>query len=203
MIGRLSRSEMRVAVIDARRFVALPTPDNSCQGKCLALEKRGQTSAQIAVQLYGTGDDSMLSEEDVIEVVCDCLKERGYEIEQQLGPAEHGYDIIAKKVAPLGTVSMYVEAKGATSSSPASNCFGQEFNASQVRTHISVAMYKACEVLSLLTEGTDTIQSGIALPNDKNHVKAVDKIRSSLAKLGIYLFLVNNDRTVLCYPELN
>ena len=32
----------------------------------------------------------MLSEEDVIEAVCDFLKERGYEIEQQLGPTEHG-----------------------------------------------------------------------------------------------------------------
>ena len=93
----------------------------------------------------------MLSEEDVIEAVCDFLKERGYEIEQQLGPTEHGYDIIAKKGVPLGMVSMYVEAKGATSSKNTSNRFGRAFNASQVRTHISVAMYKACEVLSLLT----------------------------------------------------
>ena len=145
----------------------------------------------------------MLSEEDVIEAVCDCLKDRGYEIEQQLGPTEHGYDIIAKKGVPLGMVSMYVEAKGATSSKNTSNRFGRAFNASQVRTHISVAMYKACEVLSLLTVGTDIIQSGIALPNDANHGKAVDKIRSSLTKLGIYLFLVNDDRSVLCYPELN
>ena len=144
----------------------------------------------------------MLSEEDVIEAVCDFLKERGYEIEQQLGPTEHGYDIIAKKTAPSGTVSMYVEAKGATSSKNTSNRFGRAFNASQVRTHISVAMYKACEVLSLLTVGTDIIQSGIALPNDANHGKAVDKIRSSLAKLGIYMFLVNDDRSVSCYPDI-
>ena len=144
----------------------------------------------------------MLSEEDVIKAVCDFLKERGYKIKQQLGPAEHGYDIIAKKGVPLGMVSMYVEAKGATSSKNTSNRFGRAFNASQVRTHISVAMYKACEVLSLQTVGTDIIRSGIALPNDKNHGKVVGKIRSSLAKLGIYLFLVNDDRSVLCYPDI-
>lgn len=72
----------------------------------------------------------MLSENDVIQLVCAELEQNGYIIEQKLSTNQTGIDIIA--ISPDG-VFCGVEAKGATSSKINSSRYGEGFNTSQVK----------------------------------------------------------------------
>ena len=89
----------------------------------------------------------MLTESGVIAAVCAELQRRGYEIRQQLSESQRGDDIIATKYAEP-TRTIYVEAKGETSSKNASARYGKSFDSAQVRDHVANAFYKAALVLS-------------------------------------------------------
>jgi hypothetical protein len=60
-------------------------------------------------------DVNMLKEPDVIKAVCKKLRSAGYKIGQELGPKEHGVDIIAERAGEKKSL-IKIEAKGATSS---------------------------------------------------------------------------------------
>ena len=82
----------------------------------------------------------MLTENDVVELVSAELQRTGFKIEQQLSTTQTGIDIVA--TSPEG-VYYGVEAKGATSSKLESPRYGKEFNKSQVKTHIGMALVAA------------------------------------------------------------
>jgi len=64
-----------------------------------------------------------LTESEVLEAVCTLLERTGWRIDQRLSTPERGVDVIAI----LGDTTPHVEAKGATSSKPATARHGRPF----------------------------------------------------------------------------
>ena len=71
----------------------------------------------------------MLTENRIVDLVCDQLEFDGLTISQKLDTTQTGIDIVA--VSETGK-KYFVEAKGATSSKESTKRYGQEFNKSQV-----------------------------------------------------------------------
>ena len=130
----------------------------------------------------------MLFESDVISSVCDYLKKNNFKIIQQLNENQKGDDIIAINNQ---NQKIYIEAKGETSSKKGSNRFGQEFNSSQKKVHVSQALYRAIKM-----KETNNSLSGIAFPETKGHLLLIEPIKNTLQKIGIEVFWVKNDGTV-------
>ena len=126
----------------------------------------------------------MLTENEVIDFVCIYLQENGYSINQKLSTNQTGIDIVATN--SNGTLC-FVEAKGATSSKPNSSKFGEEFDKSQVKTHVGVALVAAFKALND-NPGTESF---IALPNNANHKTLIDSMVEPIKKSGIKVLLVN------------
>ncbi|WP_346338297.1 hypothetical protein [Vibrio parahaemolyticus] len=79
----------------------------------------------------------MLTENKIVDLVCSQLELDGLTISQKLDTTQTGIDIVA--VSETGK-KYFVEAKGATSSKKLTKRYGQEFNKSQVKTHIGMAL---------------------------------------------------------------
>ena len=134
----------------------------------------------------------MLTENEVVKFVCSYLIKNNYEINQQLSTTQTGIDIIATDAK--GT-KCYVEAKGATSSKPSSLRYGKEFNKSQVKSHIGMALVAAFKVLNE-HRGAESV---IALPNNLEHKSLVEAMRNPLLKAGVKILLVNKQGVVQRY----
>jgi hypothetical protein len=134
----------------------------------------------------------VLTENEVVEAVCLYLIGSDYEIHQKLTTTQTGVDIVATNA--LGT-KCYVEAKGATSSKRESSKFGKEFNKSQVKVHIGVALVAAFKVIS----ENPTSESMIALPNNINHKSLIENIRQPIKRSGIGVLLVSDSGLVEKY----
>lgn len=130
----------------------------------------------------------LLDENQVVKCVCDYLKDNNYEIEQSLFTDEKGYDIIANKDGK----KLIIEAKGATSSKPGSKRFENGFNWNQVRSHVAVALYAAGQVINSNPE----YEVGIALPYNKQHIRAVNEIQRLIVLLKIKIYWVCSDGKV-------
>jgi hypothetical protein len=140
------------------------------------------------------GIKSLLKESEVIKAVCQKLRTHGYKITQQLGTSEHGDDIIADKKAPT-PCQLYVEAKGETSSRRGSKRFGKQFNGSQIRSHISQALFKAAQALSRKAADKE-IRAGIALPDNQGHRAVIKRIEPFLKQIEIAIFWVKENGEV-------
>ena len=125
----------------------------------------------------------MLTENDVIEYVAKELCNRGYTNIKTVNTFQKGYDIIAEKNGR----KLIIEAKGQTSSKN-SNRQGKEFSHAQKKTHVAMAIYKTMQTL----EKNKGCKVGIAFPNDKVHVSIINRIKPSLDKLNIQVFMVDN-----------
>lgn len=135
----------------------------------------------------------MLFESDVIDVVCANLINRGYVIQQRLSVREHGVDVIAVKEGSIRTI--FIEAKGETSSSVRSKRYGRLFNRSQALDHIAIAVYQSMVVLDKGDEDPNQLVA-IALPDNSLHRECVGKIRHTLDRLKIGLFWVASSKSV-------
>jgi hypothetical protein len=113
----------------------------------------------------------------------------GYEIEQKLSTEQVGVDIIA--ISPTGK-QCFIEAKGATSSKPNSSKFGKEFDKSQVKTHVGVALIAAFRVLNKYPDS----ESMIALPDNLNHRALLDEMRHALEKTSVKILFVSESGQV-------
>jgi len=133
----------------------------------------------------------MLYESDVIDAVCSFLESQDFTIEQRLSEIEQGVDIIAKS----GNINFYIEAKGETSSKSHTNRYGKQFTTSQVRDHISVALYKSAELLTTYSQNQN-IRVGIALPDNEQHNNYVERIKFGIENLGITLLWVDQNKQV-------
>lgn len=134
----------------------------------------------------------MLTENDIVEAVCLYLLKSGYEIKQKLTTTQTGIDIIATN--SCGT-TCFVEAKGATSSKRESSKFGKEFNKSQVKVHVGVALVAAFKVLNEFPNS----ESLIALPNNINHKSLIDNMRHPIQRSGISVLLIDDNLAVEKY----
>ncbi len=134
----------------------------------------------------------MLTENDVIEAVCSYLIKNAYKINKKLSTRQRGVDIVATN--PDG-IPCYIEAKGATSSKPESSRYGQEFNSSQVKTHIGMALVAAFKSLNEYTEA----ESFIALPNNTAHKALVESMRKPIRNSGVKILLVSEEGLVQSY----
>ena len=131
----------------------------------------------------------MLNENDVCKLLRDDLERRGFEITKEcLTTYQTGIDLKGKK----GTIELFIECKGATSSKPKSKNSGKKFDNRQIKNHISKALYQsACVVTEFANQ--KEIEAGIALPKTENHIKCIEKIKPALHKLGITIIWVCED----------
>ena len=72
------------------------------------------------------------------------------------------------------------------------NRYGKDFNPSQIKTHVGVALVKTFQTSGKFPNS----EVLIALPNNKGHRKVVRSIYDSVAKTGINFLLVNDNGTV-------
>lgn len=127
----------------------------------------------------------MLFESDVINFVCDYLEKNDYQILQRLYGYQKGVDIKAEKSSRL----ILIEAKGETSEDKRTKRYGKEFSNSQVHKHVSVALYKCSEMLTSFENDSNFIVA-MALPFNKNHINALNKISKVISTLEIVVFWV-------------
>lgn len=134
----------------------------------------------------------MLTEEHVIDAVCDYLTRQGYRIDQQCGTTQHGVDIIATH--PRSDVVIRIEAKGETSNRPGSRRFGKGFNRAQTGIHVAAALYAAIATKDAHSSPNDWV--GIAFPATNHHKEFVGRIQATLKTLRIAVFWVDRNRQV-------
>ena len=141
----------------------------------------------------------MLIESDVVGAVCGFLSERGYAITQQLGPTQHGVDIIATRRDPEPR-ELWVEAKGETSERLGSQRYGKPFDSAQVGIHVAEAFYTAAKHVATANDASARVIA-IALPGNELQRRYVAPIAPILARLGVVLLWVAPDKTVTVEPE--
>ncbi len=137
----------------------------------------------------------MLTENDIVRAVSSFLAGRGFEIVQALTTDLKGIDVIARD----NDATWYVEAKGATSSKPDTNRYGRPFDAAQILSHVSGAIYAAMAVLGRAPGGPRT-RVGLALPDNDGHRETVEPVRAALDRLGVAVFWISEDGVSLDDP---
>ena len=137
----------------------------------------------------------LLFEFDVVEAIAKHLFSKNFIIQQQLRTTEKGVDIIAARTAPT-ELTAYIEAKGATSSRKNSARFGKPFDSAQVKIHVAEAYYTATTLILDHNLANNRIV-GIALPDTELHRRYEGRIHQGLLKLGIGVFWVDSDRSVM------
>lgn len=131
-----------------------------------------------------------LTEPEVVEYVCEYLRNQGYDIERcNIDIYKRGIDIIAT----IKSECLKVEAKGATSSRPKSANYDSGFTRNQKRHHLAMALLKCCEEQQLGLQNGKNLRVGIALPDDGEDKQLVSYIKKALTTLKITTFLVAPD----------
>jgi len=135
----------------------------------------------------------VLTEDDIVDAVCDYLEANGYSIQKRSATTERGDDIVAMKAS--SGITLYIEAKGETSNRRSSARFGKPFDSAQCRDHVANAFYSAASNF----QGADVSKSrraGIALPKIQRHQDCIAKIQAALDGLQIAIFWVSPDLSV-------
>ena len=133
----------------------------------------------------------MLYQTDVVDAVRRYLVANGYNIDEKATTATKGYDLIAFMESGQTPIKLVVKARGATSAQPGSARYGKPFDRSQVAIHVAEVFYKAAEALSFKNSKYQ-ISAAIALPKNKDYEDYVLKIRSTIRKLGVTIFFVDD-----------
>ena len=134
----------------------------------------------------------MLTENDIIDAVCDYLVADGYKILERRYTDQKGIDIVARH--PQAAGRLLIEAKSETSSDPRTKRYGKPFDDAQVGVHVAEAFRTAAK-LQAETQGMED-SVGIALPQTSLHQKHLSGIKSALDSLGIVVYFVQPDRSV-------
>jgi uncharacterized protein (DUF433 family) len=129
----------------------------------------------------------MLTESEVIVAVCEFLKSKGFEVAKFRNEVQQGIDI--EGVAPDGR-RISIEAKGETSSKPATAGFGRPFSRDQAFDHVAKAVYCAAR------DTSRELTAGVALPRNEPHIEWVEEVLPALRKMGIEVFWVLADKSV-------
>lgn len=133
----------------------------------------------------------MLTENNVIDILANYLeKEEKYKIIHKLTTQQKGVDIIAEK----NGVTLYIEAKGETSSKESSHRYGKPFTKNQVGTHVSVAVLTSLKILS--KDNKTSRKVAMAFPDNKNHRDIIELIAPALRRTGIVTYLVKENSVI-------
>lgn len=138
----------------------------------------------------------MLTENNIIENVIKKLSTLGFQLIQKSSTQERGFDIVMRK----NNKTIYVEAKGETSSKDTTARYGKPFDSAQIRVHVSEALYKALEVLAI-HDSSENVMASMAFPNTANHRRLVENIKRVLVNLKIIVFFVHHNGDVEVFPE--
>ncbi len=134
----------------------------------------------------------MLTENDVIDAVCDYLVAAGYKILRRSHTKQKGTDIIAKR--PEGPGRLLIEAKGETSADPRTKGYGTPFDSAQVQVHVAEAFRTAARFHDEHHSSGDFV--GVAFPDTRLHRKYLGQVKSAIDSLGIPVYFVQRDRSV-------
>lgn len=129
----------------------------------------------------------MINENQVIEILEKYLKKNNYIIKQKLTTSQKGFDIIAQK----GVHTLYIEAKGETSSKKTSKRYTKQFTKNQVKTHIASAIFTSIKTLSHIQKNE---RIAIAFPDNEHHREIISQIKDVLHKIEIIIFLVKENQ---------
>lgn len=137
---------------------------------------------------------NMLTENQVIDAVCEFLELNGWQIIERARTTQKGRDIIASKKGSI----LKIEAKGETSDHQGSARYGKPFDGAQCRDHVANAFFSAAAALQ--ASGSYELIAGIALPLTPRHQALIGHIKLALNKLEIAVFWVDKDnRVTLAY----
>lgn len=129
----------------------------------------------------------MITENDVVQAVCEHLEDIGWTIIQSLDTNSKGYDIVAMKE----NTKFYIEAKGGTTSKE-TNRKGLPFDRGQARSHIGQALWKTGEAMTKYPDA----KFGVAFPDEKDHRELVSKIIKIFNTSKIEIFWVDENLNV-------
>jgi hypothetical protein len=141
-------------------------------------------------------DANMLDENQVIEGVCAFLKEKGYGIKSKCSTIERGIDICAENLTTGRT--LYLEAKGATSSFEKSNRFGKPYTESQVYDRVSKGFYAVFRMKSMVRREASF---ALAVPDSKLFRKYLEPIKQVFEDAAIGVFVVSSQRGVRLFTD--
>lgn len=135
----------------------------------------------------------MLDENEVINYLSKHLEQNGYKILQKLNTTQQGIDLIA--ICYSSNKKLLIEAKGGTSSRQGSNRYGKPYTQTQVFDRVSKGFFTAAQLLSS-HEKLDSVNVGLALPDERYFLKYLQEIKPILSQLGILVFIVKNNGSV-------
>lgn len=136
-----------------------------------------------------------LDENEIIDIVCQYLEnKKDYNIKQKLKTTEKGIDIIAENDKNGRT--LWIEAKGGTSSVKKSKRYGKPYTKTQVFDRVAKGVFTGLQLL-MNRKDRKNIEVGLAFPDTKYFQEYLKPIKPILKQLNIKMFLVNEDRTVL------
>lgn len=140
----------------------------------------------------------MLLELDIIDTICKELEQKGYIIVSRKKEIRHdGIDIIAKKVKDNGLKEFfYIEVVGETSSDPNSPRFGEPFDSSACKVHVSEQLYSCIELLSRPKIGGATYKIGMAFADNKYYRNHINPIKNALEELNIKVMFINGIKEI-------
>jgi len=137
----------------------------------------------------------ILNENEIIDIVCQYLEnKKDYNIKQKLKTTEKGIDIIAENDKNGRT--LWIEAKGGTSSVKKSKRYGKPYTKTQVFDRVAKGVFTGLQLL-MNRKDRKNIEVGLAFPDTKYFQEYLKPIKPILKQLNIKMFLVNEDRTVL------
>ncbi|PAW93549.1 hypothetical protein CKK33_08600 [Mucilaginibacter sp. MD40] len=133
----------------------------------------------------------MLTENDVINTLETHLISLGYSIKKKSTTIQTGIDLVAEN----SNETLYIEAKGETSSKKGTNRYGLTFSPNQIKSHVARAILTSMIISQQKPAGSKT-KVAIALPDNFGHRNLSEKILQPLKQLSITIFLIKADGSV-------
>lgn len=135
----------------------------------------------------------MLTENEIIDIIISYYSNLGYSNTKKNYTNQKGIiDLVFQK----DKNTVFVEAKGETSSKPNSSNFGNPFSSSQVRNHIANSIYQIFTVLKYKTEHTFFI---LAFPDNADHRNYLEPIKHVLKEININVLLIDKNKQINKY----
>lgn len=133
-----------------------------------------------------------MDENQIIAAVCTHLTKTGYEVSQRLHTTQHGVDIIAHNA--ISGVTLFIEAKGGTSSRDGSARFGREYTQSQVFDRVAKGVFTSLELRATHPEQKSDVV--LAVPDSNHFRRYLTPVSEQLKDAGITVMLVAPDQSV-------
>jgi Holliday junction resolvase-like predicted endonuclease len=131
-------------------------------------------------------------ENDVVEAVCLYLAQQGFVINERRHTTQRGIDI--KATHPHSGKTLYVEAKGGTSSRCGSARYGEPYTKSQIFDRTAKGVYTLLQIHGKSTSTSSDF--ALAVPDTKWFREYLNPIKNTVQKLRLQVLLVDEDKNV-------